>query len=33
MIRTLSLANLNFYGGDSVIPPRGPKAALTVAGV
>ena len=26
------LATRDFYAGDSVIPPRGPKAALTVAG-
>lgn len=26
------LANLDFYAGHTVIPPRGPKAALTVAG-
>ena len=26
------LATRDFYVGDSVIPPRGPKAALTVAG-
>ena len=26
------LATREFYAGDSVIPPRGPQAALTVAG-